>query len=151
MDIKEIDAVLERAKETAQARAEAAVPVTQKRKRLRPRHQWVLIRKIDPRDRITQSGMVITEGQARSSIGEVISFSGEVTDLMRGDIVLFTNFAMKLDELEDATGEKNLYLVREDEIYTVLEDEPEVTISASSVVTVDMSTIPPAVFFPTEG
>jgi|SRR5215467_1250698 len=124
MELKEIDAVLERARETALSRAENAIPVEQiKRKRLRPRHQWVVIRKVDPRDKLTRSNLVVTEGQARSSVGEVVSFSAEVTDLKRGDLVLFTNFAMKLDEMEDATGEKTLFLVREEEIYTVLEDE----------------------------
>jgi len=123
MEVKEIDAVLQRAVETAKQRAENATPVAQQRKRLRPRHKWVIIRKVDPRDRLTQSGLMITEGQARSNVGEVISFSTEVTDLNRGDLVIFTNFAMKLDEMEDATGEKSLYLVREEEIYTVLEDE----------------------------
>jgi len=82
-----------------------------------------VVRKIDPRDKLSAAGLLITEGQARSSIGEVVSFSPKVTDLERGDVVLYTNFAIQLDEMEDATGDKTLFLVREEEIYTVLEDD----------------------------
>ena len=99
------------------------VPLEQKRKRLRPRHEWVVIRKIEAKDRLASSGLVITEGQAKSSLGEVVSFSAKVTDLQRGDLVIYTNFAIKLDEMEDATGDKSLYLVRDEEVYSVLEDE----------------------------
>lgn len=99
------------------------VPLEQKRKKLRPRNEWVVIRKVDPKDRISSGGVVITEGQAKSSLGEVVSFSAKVTDLERGDLVIFTNFAQALAELEDATGEKNLFLVREEEVYAVLVDE----------------------------
>jgi co-chaperonin GroES (HSP10) len=116
-----IDAMLENAKDFASRRE--AVPAEQKRKRLRPRYKWVVVRKVDPKDRLHSSGIVITEGQARSSIGEIVSFSPMVTDLKRGDLVLYTNFATKLDGMEDATGDKSLYLVRDEEIYTVLEDE----------------------------
>lgn len=130
--ISEIDAVLERAKETAKQRAANAQPMAVRRKRLRPRHEWVVIRKIDPRDKLSQGGLVITEGQARSSVGEVISVAKRnwwqrllhgASDLQRGDVVLYTNFAIQLDEMEDATGDKTLFLVRDEEVYTVLEDE----------------------------
>jgi len=119
------DVVLERAAENARLRAAGATPLEQKRKRLRPRHEWVVIRKVDAKDKLAKSGILITEGQAKSSLGEVVSFSEKVTDLVRGDLVVFTNFAIQLEELEDATGEKNLYLVRDEEIYSVLEDEEE--------------------------
>jgi co-chaperonin GroES (HSP10) len=121
MEEPTIDAVLERARETA--RNLETVPLEQKRKRLRPRHQWVVIRKVDAKDRLAKSGIVITEGQAGSSVGEVVSFSPEVKDLTRGDLVLYTNFAIKLEDMEDATGDKTLQLVREEEIYVVLENE----------------------------
>lgn len=94
-----------------------------KRKKIRTRHEWVLIRKIDPKDKLTDGGLVITEGQARSSLGEIISCSEKVTDLRRGDIVIFTNFPIELEDLEDATGDKSLRLVRDEEVYAVLEDE----------------------------
>jgi len=119
------DVVLERAAENARLRAADAAPLEQKRKRLRPRHEWVVIRKVGAKDKLAKSGILITEGQAKSSLGEVVSFSEKVTDLVRGDLVVFTNFAIQLEELEDATGEKNLYLVRDEEIYSVLEDEDE--------------------------
>ena len=106
-------------------------PMETKRKRLAPRNEWVIIRKVEAKDRITRTNLVITEGQARSSLGEVVSvarvpwwmFWRKVRNLKRGDLVIFTNFGIKLEELEDVTGDKTLYLVRDEEIYSRLEDE----------------------------
>lgn len=120
-DFAEIDAILEKAKETARNRE--VVAASQVRKKLRPRGSWVVIRKVEAKDRLYSSGLVITEGQARSSVGEVVSVAGSVNDLKRGDLVVYTNFAIQLEELDDVTGDKNLFLVREEEVYAVLDDE----------------------------
>jgi co-chaperonin GroES (HSP10) len=120
---------LESAKQLVQRREVA--PMETKRKRLAPRNQWVIVRKVEAKDRITRTNIVITEGQARSSLGEVVSvartpwwmFWRKVRNLAVGDLVIFTNFGIKLEELEDVTGDKTLYLVREEEIYSRLEDE----------------------------
>jgi len=113
------------------ARAEQAakeaevVPITAiKRKRLRPVNAWVLIRKMLVKDKITEEGVVLTEAQKRSSMGEVIAVADGVP-LKVGDQVIYTNFPIELEDIEELTGEKALQLVRWEEIYSVVEDIPE--------------------------
>lgn len=92
------------------------------RKKLRPLHQWVLIRKTSLEQVQTEAGLILDKSQARSSRGEVVAASSDVP-LKPGDQVIFTNFPIELEDLEDLTGDGNLKLVRFEEIYAVIEDE----------------------------
>lgn len=82
-----------------------------------PRKGWVVIRKIFREEKI-QSGIVTPAG-SRSQRGEVVA-AGEDTRLKTGDIVIYTNYPIDVaEDLEELTGEKNLDLVREEEIYAL--------------------------------
>lgn len=94
---------------------------------VRPRNEWVLIKKIEREEKLTDDGIILPGG-GRSQRGKVVSvarwswlkrlFSGGVR-LKKGDIVVYTNFPIELEDLEELTGEKNLHLVRDEEIYAV--------------------------------
>jgi co-chaperonin GroES (HSP10) len=91
-----------------------------RRRRVRPINDWVLIRKIEVKDKQSDAGVVITESQARSSTGVVIAAAPGLI-VKEGDEVIFTNFPIELEDLEEVTGDKKLNLVRMEEIYAVLE------------------------------
>jgi co-chaperonin GroES (HSP10) len=94
---------------------------------VQPRNQWVLIKKLEREEMRTEDG-VILPGGGRSQRGRVVSvakrswfkrlFFGGM-GLAAGDIVVYTNFPIELEDLEELTGESNLHLVREEEIYAV--------------------------------
>ena len=93
-----------------------------KRQRILPRKDWVLIQVEEAKDK-KYGSIVLTEGQVKGNIGRVVAVANNVTDLQRGDLVVFTNYPLDLPELEDATGDRNIKLVREEEVYGVLVDE----------------------------
>jgi hypothetical protein len=77
--------------------------------------KWVLIRKVSREEHKTEAGVVVVAG-GRSSRGVVIHAAKGVP-LSPGDVVIFTNFPIELEDLEELTGEKDLKLVRYEEIY----------------------------------
>jgi len=94
--------------------------------RIRPRHRWVLIRKLMDQEKISEAGVIqpgaehfMMEG-AKSSRGMVVA-AGDGVDLAPGDIVVFTNFPIALRDLEAFTGDSELQLVRDEEVYAVVE------------------------------
>ncbi len=107
------------------AKAREVVKVSEiKRKTIRPRKQWVLIRKTENVDKLTDSGIVIAKDNVQSQLGEVVGVAPG-TDLKQGDLVIFTNYAMTLEDVKEVTGDTRLFLVREEEVYGVVEDIPE--------------------------
>jgi hypothetical protein len=77
-------------------------------------HGWVVIRKFQQAERI-EKGVVIPGG-GKSSRGIVVSAAPE-TGLHEGDEVIFTNFSILIEDLEDITGDRSLQLVRFEEVY----------------------------------
>ena len=88
---------------------------------LRPRGKWVLVKRITQDEEVTADGIIIDKSQRKSSVGRVMGVGSEVTDLFVGDEVLFSKMAMTLEDVEEQTGEKDLFLVRGEEIYSILE------------------------------
>ena len=90
-----------------------------------PRHEWVLIRKLKKEEKKTEAGVVLPgadfflSGGGKSQRGEVIA-AGEKTQLQPGDLVIFTNYALKFEDLEELTGDSSLELVRDEEVYAVV-------------------------------
>lgn len=97
---------------------------------LKARGKWVVLRMIPREERKTAGGIVISTAQTKTQHGLVVDVSSapEVVDLHVGDVVVFTNFVNSLDDVEELTGERNLFLVREEEIYARAEKiaDPEV-------------------------
>lgn len=90
---------------------------------IRPRNQWVLIKKIEREEMQTGDGIILPGG-GRSQRGRVVAVAKALwwkrsLGLNVGDIVVYTNFPIELEDLEELTGEKNLHLVREEEVYAV--------------------------------
>ena len=77
-------------------------------------HGWVLIRKFQRPERIV-NGVVLPDG-GKSSRGTVVSAAPD-TGLHEGDEVVFTNFSILIEDLEEVTGDKELQLVRFEEVY----------------------------------
>jgi len=94
-----------------------------KKKRVKPRKDWVLIKKVEPKDILhPDSGILETRGNARSQMGRVVAVSLDISDLIPGDLVIYTNFPMELEDIEELTQERNLHLIQNEEVYAVLED-----------------------------
>lgn len=97
-------------------------PVTNKKlHRLIPRHQWVLLRKISLEQEQTEGGIIIDKSQHKSSLGIVIAFGAKVKGLKVGQTVMYSNFSMALHDVQELTGDKNLFQVRDEEVYSVVE------------------------------
>lgn len=82
---------------------------------IEPLQKWVLIRKVEREEKLTEGGVVLPGG-GRSSRGFVVAAAKEVP-LEAGDLVIFTNFPIELEDLEELTGDSNLKLVRYEEVY----------------------------------
>lgn len=102
--------------------ANGSVTEVAARFRIEPLNQWVLIRRHSAGEKKTEAGVVIPEGQARSSRGEVVAAAPGLA-VIPGDEVIFTNFPIELEDLEEVTGDRLLNLVRMEEIYAVLRPE----------------------------
>jgi co-chaperonin GroES (HSP10) len=96
------------------------------RRRIRPVNDWVLIRKAEVQDKIAGENILLPESQARSSTGIVVAAAPGLL-VKEGDEVIFTNFPIELEDLEEVTGDKKLNLVRMEEIYAILEPIPPET------------------------
>lgn len=106
-----------------------------KKKTVRPINGWVLIRKIVPKDIESEGGVVVTQGQERSQMGEVVAASkgyvyGNGVEIPApcqvGDVVIYTNYPIELDDIQRLTEDKLLHLVRFEEIFGIVEDAEEV-------------------------
>ena len=53
----------------------------------------------------------------------MVAVSSRISDIHAGDMVIFTNFPIELPDLEELTGDKNLCLVRGEEIFAVAESD----------------------------
>ena len=87
---------------------------------------WLLIKKYTaPEQVIVGEGgkveVVITEGMGRSQRGTVWAIAPAITDVMVGDMVIYTNYTMEIEDIEDLTGEKDLQLILDEEVYAVCE------------------------------
>jgi hypothetical protein len=76
-------------------------------------HGWVLIRKLENTERMVDG---VVRVATQSSKGEVIS-APAASGLDAGDLVIFTNFSILLEDLEELTGDKDARLVRYEEVY----------------------------------
>lgn len=85
--------------------------------RVEPLNKWVAIRKIENEDKVTAEGVIVKGG--KSSRGEVIA-AAEGVPLKAGDMVIYTNFPIELEDLEMLTQDPNIQLVRFEEVYTRL-------------------------------
>lgn len=82
---------------------------------LEPLNKWVLIRKLFRGETTTEGGLTLV-AETRSSRGAVLAVA-EGVPLNVGDEVLFTNYALTLKDTEDLLQQKDLFLVRFEEIY----------------------------------
>jgi co-chaperonin GroES (HSP10) len=104
------------------------IPIA-KKYRIVPSEGWVVIRKVIRGEEVTPDGIILPEAKEdRSQVGEVVSLSScarrialtgvEIPwDIAEGDLVIFTNFPMDIPAVEELTGEKNLVMVRAEEIW----------------------------------
>lgn len=89
---------------------------------VQPLQKWVLIRKVFRKESVTEGGLILKAGE-RSQRGEVVAAPPDIP-LDPGDMVIFTNFPIELEDLEELTGDKNLKLVRYEEIYAIVRPRP---------------------------
>lgn len=91
-----------------------------------PLWKWVLCRKIEREVNAFGEGIVGAIDADRSQIGVVVSISEVCVQkkIQVGDRVMFTNYALLLPDIEEATGRKDLLLIREEEIYCRLIEKP---------------------------
>lgn len=105
-----------------------------KKKVVTPLNDWILIRKTEAKDKITDGGLVLTEAQSRSSVGEIVAvppddrtwfeklWMRKRVPLQKGQLVIYTAFPIELEDIEALTGDKKLQLVRYEETYGVVRD-----------------------------
>lgn len=92
---------------------------------IRPRHAWVLIRQHRAQEKVTDGGVIqpgedfflMDKGKPKSQRGIVVAVSDAVKDLEPGDFVIFTNFPIDLEDIEELTADPELKLVRDEEVY----------------------------------
>lgn len=90
-----------------------------------PRYDWVLIRQHREEEKTTEAGVIqpgedfflMDRGKPKSQRGIVVAVSDKVKDLEPGDFVIFTNFPIDLEDIEELTADKELKLVRDEEVY----------------------------------
>jgi co-chaperonin GroES (HSP10) len=107
------------------AKRREAVPLSQiKRKKLEPLNQWVVIRKYQNPDKLTDGGLVLTEAETKSSVGEVVSAAAGVP-LSAGNLVVYTAFPIEIEDIQALAHDKSLQLVRFEEIYALVVDDDQ--------------------------
>lgn len=91
---------------------------------IEPINNWVLIRKHVSGEKVSDEGVIIPAGQGRSQRGVVLAapeptgpYADKLVRLYPGDVVIYTNFPLEIEDLEDLTNEKDLQLVRYEEVY----------------------------------
>jgi co-chaperonin GroES (HSP10) len=93
-----------------------------------PLNQWVLIRKIERvQTKVGDTELVTKVDEERSSVGIVLAISPNCKQgLAVGDRVLYTNYALTLEDLEEATGDPLNFIVREEEVFCRLRPRPRI-------------------------
>jgi co-chaperonin GroES (HSP10) len=111
------------------ATAARQIPKEKKKYVVRPRHGWVIVRKLSLDEIVTEAGVFVDRSQAKTYQAEVVEASdvmrnGKIvaSDLKRGERVIITAFSMTFEDLEELTGEKDLLMVRDEEIYARAEE-----------------------------
>lgn len=87
---------------------------------IEPLGNWVLIRKYTAEEKVSPDGVIIPAGQGRSQRGVVLAAGlapAGFAQIHPGDMVIYTNFPLEVEDLEDLTGSKDLQLVRYEELY----------------------------------
>jgi co-chaperonin GroES (HSP10) len=113
--------------EALRAIAETPLPPRQlalKPKRLyglKPRAEWVLVRKLTLDEEVTEAGIILNKEQLKLLKGEVVAFGSKVKGLKVGQEVVYSAFSMAIGDIEELTGDRNLVMVRDEEIYCGLE------------------------------
>jgi co-chaperonin GroES (HSP10) len=107
----------------------ATAEAVAKKYRIIPSEGWVVIRKLIRGEEVTEGGVILPETKDdRSQRGEVLELGScarripltgvEVPwDIAVGDMVIFTNYPMDIPDVEELVGEKNLVMVRAEEIF----------------------------------
>jgi hypothetical protein len=102
-------------------RRKAKIADKKTRYSIHPRNGWVLIRMIPLQDEL-HGDVLVDKSQARTLRAEVVEAStkhdGSPTDLQPGDIVIVSAFPLEIEDLEEMTGERNLVMLRDEEIYS---------------------------------
>lgn len=83
---------------------------------IQPFGKWVLIRKVIREQAKNEAGIILPGG-GRSSRGEVLAVGNEAQHIHVGDLVVFTNYPIELEDIEELTGDDELKLVRAEEVY----------------------------------
>ena len=98
-----------------------------KKHRLHPRGSWVLIRKTSLDEEVTAAGVILNRDNIKLHQGVIVELGAAAmaAGLAVDDVVLYTAFGMKLDDIELLTGDKNLFMIREQEIYSGVEELDE--------------------------
>jgi co-chaperonin GroES (HSP10) len=111
------------------ATAAREIPVPKKKYAVHPRHGWVIVRKLSLEQITTDAGLIVDRSQAKTYQAEVVEASDVVrnekivkSDLQPGELVLITAFSMTFEDLEELTGEKDLLMVRDEEVYCRAEE-----------------------------
>lgn len=107
-----------------------AVPISERvYYELDPLWRWVLIRKVEREvNAFGEGGAILGAVDAsRSQVGivEAVSDLCQQKRIKVGDRVMFTNYVLMLPDIEEATGRKDLFLVREEEIYCRMTPAPK--------------------------
>lgn len=113
-----------------QAKKIVAVAAPAKKKKVRPLNNWVLIRKHLREAQLADGGVVVERDAERSDVGTIMAIAsnlrganGDPLEVQVGDVVIYTHYALKIEDVEEVTKDPSLQMVRGEEIYCVLEDE----------------------------
>lgn len=87
---------------------------------IKPLNSYIVVEVQDENEEKTAGGIFIPQNITASSSnllrdGKVVSVNSNCTDIKEGDIVMFNKHALK-----DIPDEKNLKLVREEDIYAIM-------------------------------
>lgn len=111
------------------ATAVREITKTKKKYAVHPRHGWVIVRKLSLDQITTDAGLIVDRSQAKTYQAEIVEASDVVrngkivaSDLKVGERVLVTAFSMTFEDLEELTGEKDLLMVRDEEVYCRAEE-----------------------------
>ena len=94
-----------------------------------PRGKWVLIREMMQQETMTEGGVIqpgedffmLAKKDSKHTYAVVLKIGAEAKkDLSLGDVVIVTKFSLKIEGVEQVTGDPNVKLVRDEEIYAVV-------------------------------
>lgn len=110
------------------ATAAREIPKVKKKYAVHPRHGWVIVRKLTQKEEIV-NGVIVNHDQEKSFQAEVVEASDVMrngklagSDLKPGELVIITAFSTTFEDLERLTGEKDLLMVRDEEVYARAEE-----------------------------